>query len=311
MDAISRAIDAVRSERLDAEILLDEPLKNHTSFKIGGPVNVMLFPKDSDCLVKLLNILGEFGVIPLILGNGTNILASDERIEMLAINTTKLNNVKMTATDNRVLKESVEITAEAGALLSKLAVFAYEQELTGLEFAHGIPGTLGGAVVMNAGAYGGEMVDVIHSTTAYSLEMGLYTVANPEHEFSYRHSRFSNSSDVIISSVLRLAKGDKETIKKKMDEFKTRRQESQPLDIPSAGSTFKRPAEGYAAAYIEKAGLKGCSIGGAAVSEKHAGFIVNNSSASFTDTMALTQHVREVVLKQFGVELEPEVRVIS
>jgi UDP-N-acetylmuramate dehydrogenase len=311
MDVISRAIDAVKSKNLNAEIKLDEPMKNHTSFKIGGPVRVMLFPGDSGCLIELLDILGGHGVTPYIVGNGTNILAGDANINKIVINTKKLYNISSTAQDDSTKQEYIDLTVDAGALLSKTAVYALERGFTGLEFAHGIPGTLGGAVVMNAGAYDGEMANVVHSTTVYNAETGKYTLTGAEHEFSYRHSRFSNQQDVVISSVIRLKKGDKELIKRKMDDFNNRRQASQPLDLPSAGSTFKRPKEGYAAAYIEQAGLKGFAIGGAAVSELHAGFVVNRSNASFADTMAVIEHVKKTVLNQFNVELELEVKVLT
>jgi UDP-N-acetylmuramate dehydrogenase len=203
------------------------------------------------------------------------------------------------------------MTAESGILLSKLAVFALEHSLTGLEFAHGIPGTLGGAVSMNAGAYGGEMKDIVVKTTAVAPDSQVFDVIGDAHGFSYRRSRFSEMNHVILSSVLKLDKGDPEVIKSRMDELSRKRRESQPLNLPSAGSTFKRPQGGYAAALIEQAGLKGYVFGGAMVSEKHAGFVVNRGNATFSDVMAVIDHVRETVLKQFSIELEPEVKIIK
>ena len=325
MDALSRAIDAVAKKQPGMEFRLDEPMKNHTSFKIGGPVRAMFFPGDAACLAGLCDMLGEHGIVPVFMGNGSNILACDKQLDIAIVNMLKLNSVELAGADNpdsnvcrpdsnlnsSTAGNQTEITAGAGALLSRLAVFACEHGLTGLEFAHGIPGSFGGAVVMNAGAYNGEMKSVVLSTTAYNTKTGKYTVTGAEHDFSYRHSRFSNTDDVVLSSVVRLQNGDKKSIKQKMDELSVRRHKSQPLDIPSAGSTFKRPKEGYAAALIEQSGLKGFTVGGAAVSEKHAGFIVNHGGASFRDVMEVIEHVRKVVYKEFGVELELEVKIIS
>ena len=303
MDEISSAIEAVKHELPNIEFKLDEPLKNYTTFIIGGPVRFMLFPEDMNSLTKICNIISEFGITPFVLGNGSNVLASDERHDLTVINTSKLDSVELTG--------ETEITAEAGARLSNLTVFAYEHGLSGFEFAHGIPGTLGGAVVMNAGAYGGEMKDVVFCTTAYNIKTGKYALTAPDHEYSYRHSRFSNTDDIVLSTVIRLGKGDKESIKRRMDDLSARRRESQPLDMPSGGSTFKRPNEGYAAALIEQAGLKGHRIGGAQVSEKHAGFIINRGGATFSDVMAVVDHVRETILRLYGVELELEIRLIT
>jgi UDP-N-acetylmuramate dehydrogenase len=226
---------------------------------------------------------------------------------MIAIKTHGcLNDITQTGDTNN----AAEITAESGVLLSKLAVFALEHAFSGLEFAHGIPGTLGGAVTMNAGAYGGEMKDIVHKTTAVTQGAHVYDVTGDSHGFSYRHSRYSDTEDIILSSVLQLKKGNPEEIKSRMDELSKKRRESQPLNMPSAGSTFKRPQGGYAAALIEQAGLKGYTVGEAMVSKKHAGFVVNLGSATFRDVMAVIDHVREMVLNQFGIELEPEVKII-
>ena len=303
MDDLSRSIDAVRHNLPKAFFRLDEPLKNYTTFKIGGSVRAMFYPEEIECLAEMCNILRECEITPFIMGNGSNVLASDKKLDIIVINTTRINGIQMTG--------EMEIKVEAGAVLSKAAMFACEHGLTGLEFAHGIPGTIGGAVVMNAGAYGGEMKDVVYDTTAYNAEKGIFAVVGEQHELSYRHSRFSNTSDVILSSVVRLQRDEKKAIKQRMEELNNRRHQSQPLDQPSAGSTFKRPKEGYAAALIEQAGLKGYMVGGAAVSEKHAGFIVNRGDATFTDVLAVVDHVQEVVLKQFGVQLELEVKVLS
>ena len=303
MDAILQAIEAVNRKLPELESRRNEPLKNHTSFKIGGPVRSMFFPESPAGLGALIAILGGCGVIPLVIGNGTNLLAGDGALDLVVINTTGLNSIGQTG--------ECELSAEAGASLSKLAVFAFGCGLSGLEFAHGIPGTLGGAVSINAGAYGAEMADVVIRTRVIRVNTGMITVAGEEHEFSYRHSRFSNSGEIILSSDIRLCKGDPEKIREVMDRLNDRRRDSQPLDLPSAGSVFKRPGTGYAAELIEQAGLKGYTSGGAQVSEKHSGFIVNRGGASFTDVMSVIEHVRETVFKQFGIELELEIKVVA
>lgn len=302
IDDISRVVEAVKTRLPSLGYKIDEPMKNHTSFKVGGPVRAMCFPRNTGELIELRGLLREYGIEPLIIGNGTNILINDARLDMIAIKTAGLGNMDFDG--------QCEITAGAGVPLSKLAELAHSYGLSGLEFAYGIPGSAGGAVSMNAGAYGGEMKDVVQRTSVYSMETGMYTVSGNEHDFSYRGSRFSGSSDIVVSTVLRLQKGNKNSIKAKMDELIARRGESQPLDMASAGSTFKRPEEGYAASFIEQAGLKGFTIGGAQVSEKHSGFIVNRGAATFAEIVAVIEYVQESVLKRFGVYLEPEVKII-
>ena len=303
MDAISRAIGGAKAGFQNLmPILLDEPFKNHTSFKIGGPVRAMFFPKDLISFTGLCKLLHEYEITPFILGCGTNLLAGDGKHDIVVVKTTGNKNI--------VQSGETELLAEAGAMISKLAVFASKLGLSGLEFAHGIPGTVGGAVVMNAGAYGGEMKDIVHSTTVYNIKTGDYAITAGEHEFAYRHSRFSNTDDIVLSTKIKLIKGDRESIKQKMDELSARRHQSQPLDMPSAGSTFKRPADGYAAALIEEAGLKGYKFGGAQVSEKHAGFIINRSDATFNDVMSLIEHVQKTVQMRFCIDLEPEIKII-
>ncbi|MDR2569652.1 MAG: UDP-N-acetylmuramate dehydrogenase [Oscillospiraceae bacterium] len=302
VDNISQAIETVKTKLTDAVFEYDVLLKDYTSFKIGGPVRVMFFPKSVECLTDIYDILFRCEVTPFIIGNGSNILANDEKLDIAVINTQKLCEIE--------LQGDGMITAQAGVMLSKLAIFACENGLSGFEFAHGIPGTLGGAIVMNAGAYDGEMKDVVVNTTIYNTRAGIHTITAADNAFSYRKSRFSDTDDIVLSSVISLKKGDKEGIKEKMNELGVRRRESQPLDVPSAGSAFKRPKKGYAAAFIEQAGLKGYTVGGAQVSKKHSGFIVNRGDASFADVMAVIKHVQETVVKQFGVELEPEVKIL-
>ena len=280
-------------------MLRNEKMKNHTSFKIGGPVKALVLPKSPEELLYLKDICKENDIRCEIIGNGTNILFSDKPEDMIVICTFGcMDKIELSGDD--------EIFAESGALLSKIAVFAMENGLEGFEFAHGIPGTLGGAVFMNAGAYGGEMKDVIKTVNAAS---GTYT--NEDCDFSYRHSRFSAGGDIILGAVIKLKRGDPEVIKGKMMELSEKRRSSQPLNMPSAGSTFKRPKEGYAAAMIQEAGLKGYTVGGAQVSEKHAGFVVNTGDATFEDVLNLMKGVQEKVEEKFGVKLEPEVRIIK
>jgi len=310
MSDISQATGSIKSILPDVISKLDEPLKNHTSFKIGGPVSVMYFPDNITSLTKIYDILNDFNITPLIMGNGSNILASDSKLDLVVINMINLNKIESVDADDSLSQEYGELIVESGTLLSKLAVFACEHCLSGIEFAHGIPGTAGGAVAMNAGAYGGEMKDIVCSTNAYGPGRGSYIINAGEHEFAYRKSIFTNNEDIILSTKIRLQKGDTNQIKQKMDELGIRRRESQPLDIPSGGSTFKRPKEGYAAAFIEQGGLKGFTIGGAQVSEKHTGFIVNRGDATFSDVMSVIEHVQKIVYERFGACLEPEIKII-
>ena len=292
-------------------IKLDEPIKDYTTFKVGGTVSVMIFPEGKNNLEDITDILSKHEIVPLVIGNGSNILADDRHLDIVVINTSKLNGISTIIDKTPAPQEYQDIEVEAGALLSDIAEFAQGNGLTGFEFAHGIPGTVGGAVMMNAGAYGGEMKDVIVSTTAYNSKDGVYSLTAAENEFSYRKSRFSDKNDIIFSAVIRLKKGDKSIIKSTMEELCTRRQESQPLDYPSGGSTFKRPEEGcYAASLIEQAGLRGFKIGDAQVSDKHTGFIINRGNATFTDVIAVIEHVQDVVFKQSGIRLIPEIKIV-
>ncbi len=303
MNHISAMFDAIRVQLPEIEYRTDEPMQKHTSFKIGGSAAVMFFPGKQSDVTTLSGIMHGFGITPLIIGNGTNLLVEDNPLDIAVIKTFGcLNEIRLSG--------DTEITADSGVLLSRLAVFALEHGLTGLEFAHGIPGTLGGAVLMNAGAYGGEMKNAVIKTTALTPGSAVYDITGDAHEFSYRYSCFSDSDEVILSSVLKLNRGEPEEIKSRMDTLAKKRRESQPLNIPSAGSTFKRPKEGYAAALIEQAGLKGFTVGGAMVSEKHAGFVVNRGNATFKDVMSVMDHIRDTVMGRFGIELEPEVRII-
>ncbi|MBQ8830657.1 MAG: UDP-N-acetylmuramate dehydrogenase [Oscillospiraceae bacterium] len=284
-------------------VLKDEPLKKHTSFKIGGCVPMLVIPESTQAICGIYKFFKDNGITPLIIGNGTNILAEDCELPFPVIKT------HGKAECVRLISET-EIEADCGITLAQLAMFAQKNGLTGMEFAHGIPGSLGGAVYMNAGAYGGEMAHIVTKTTALG-ENGIYEVFGDEHDFSYRHSVFSEKSDIILSSVIKLEKSNKDEILATMDELAAKRRASQPLNMPSAGSTFKRPANGYAAAMIDQCGLKGYTVGGAQVSEKHAGFVVNCGNAAFEDVMDVIRHVRETVKEKFDTYLETEVKIID
>lgn len=281
----------------------NEPMKDHTSFKIGGRAPVMFFPGTEEETAFLVTEARRFGIKPLVIGNGSNLLVTDEDLTFPVIKTGEgMKEIK--------LIEDGVIEAQCGALLSSVAVLALREGLAGFEFAHGIPGTLGGAVMMNAGAYGGEMKDVVLSVRALCADGVIREFSGEENEFSYRHSRYSDSEDIVLSARIKLTSGDREKIKARMEELGAKRRASQPLTLPSAGSTFKRPAGGYAAALIQEAGLKGYTIGGAQVSEKHSGFVVNIGGASFDDVISLMAHIKETVLKKSGIELTPEVKII-
>ena len=282
-------------------LLEGEPMAAHCSFRIGGPAALFAEPSDEAELLALLAALRERGVRPLLLGKGTNVLVSDAGVPGVVVHIGEaLGAVRVAGT---------RMEAGAGVPLSVLAQRAREHSLTGLEFAHGIPGSLGGAVVMNAGAYDGEMKDVVVSVRYLDGEGTLRETEDMG--FAYRRSRFSDGQSVVLSAVLQLREGDGEAVAARMRELGERRRSKQPLDRPSAGSTFKRPARGYAAALIEGAGLKGLSVGGAQVSEKHAGFVINTGNASCADVLALMELVRARVYEKYGVELEPEVRIVG
>ena len=278
-----------------------EMLCAHTSFKIGGPAAVMAFPSSVRSLAGLLRAARELGVQPRVLGAGTNVLAPDEGLDELVICT------KDALMGLRQLSGG-RIEAMAGQSLASAAVFAREHRLSGLEFAHGIPGTVGGGVYMNAGAYGGEIKQVVESVTVLTMDGALREYAGGE-LFSYRMSVFQNMPCVIVSAVFRLTPGEPETIQKTMHELMLKRRASQPLELPSAGSTFKRPVGGYAAALIDAAGLKGRGVGGAQVSQKHAGFVVNTGGATARDVLATITMIQEEVYKSSGIHLAPEVRI--
>lgn len=284
-------------------VRLHEPMKKHTTFRIGGPADYYLCPHSTEELQKILQICRENKLEFFILGNGSNLLVSDKGYRGVVIQLWK-NFSDIETEDNT-------ITVKAGALLSKVAAEALEESLTGMEFASGIPGTMGGAVMMNAGAYGGEMKDIIREVTVLTREGELLTLSKEEMNFGYRTSVVKEKGYVVISAELQLRKGNREEIRKVMDELKERRVTKQPLDMPSAGSTFKRPEGYFAGKLIMDAGLRGFSVGGAQISEKHCGFVVNKGDATAADVLGLIGEVQKRVQEKFGVALEPEVKFLG
>ncbi len=289
----------------DCKILFDEPLKNHCSFRIGGNAEVLVIPKKESVLSSVLKYADERAVSCHILGNGSNVLIADEGLKGITI---KL----MGGLTEMIYLGDGLISCAAGVSLTALCNFALEHSLTGLEFAYGIPGTVGGAVYMNAGAYGGEIKNTIASVRSIDKKKGIpeETPLN-ELEFSYRNTSFMKNDRIVTAAYFRLEQGDPAEIKAKMDELMAKRKHSQPLEYPSAGSTFKRPPVGYAAAHIDECGLKGTAVGGAMVSTKHAGFVINTGEATFSDVTGLMEVIKETVLKEHGVLLEPEVEILK
>lgn len=292
----------IRQTMPDLKILEEEPLARHMSFRIGGPAAIFAQPATVDELSKLLRFLAARGISLRILGAGTNVLAPDEGLREVVICTKD-------ALTGLCDLGGGKIEAFAGETLSKTAVFARNLSLTGLEFAHGIPGTVGGGIYMNAGAYGGEMKQAAMETMVLTMDGETQVFAGEAQGFSYRTSAFEKLPVIIVKTIFQLAPGDKEEISARMQELMEKRRVSQPLELPSAGSTFKRPEGAYAGALIQGANLKGISVGGACVSEKHAGFVVNTGGATARDVKALIELVQKRVLETSGYCLQPEVRI--
>ncbi len=291
------------SEQPNVTIQQNSPMKDYTSFQVGGPADLLVCPETVEALVACRRILKEENVPVTVIGAGSNLLVSDTGIRGAVLRLSKpFSNITV---------EGTTLTAEAGVSLARLANEALAHSLTGLEFASGIPGTLGGAVFMNAGAYGGEMKDVVVETTYLDAEGNLCTVSGDAHGFDYRKSIFCGTENIVLSSRLELTQGNPEEIRATMLDLNGRRKDKQPLNFPSAGSTFKRPAGYFAGKLIEDAGLKGFSVGGAQVSEKHAGFVINKGGATASDIYKLMQEVSRIVFEKFGVTLEPEVRMLG
>ena len=302
MTNLERLARRLERELPGLELRRGEPMSRHTTFRVGGPAELMALPEDEGQLCAAARLAAEEGVLPLPVGNGSNLLVDDAGLDGVVLKTVPKVGA-ITGAGNT-------LTAGAGATLAQLAVEAANRGLAGLEFAHGIPGSLGGAVVMNAGAYGGELCQVISQVRALDSRGQVRELAGDACDFSYRHSRFSAGGWLILSATVELAPGDPAAIRGRMEELMARRKAKQPLEYPSAGSTFKRPEGHFAAALIEGCGLKGLTVGGAQVSEKHAGFVINIGSATCRDILDLMDQVRERVFRETGVELEPEVKYV-
>ena len=285
------------------QVLFEEPMKSHTTFRIGGPAEVFIMPKSVKQVQMAVKICQEEQIPYFILGNGSNLLVSDRGYRGVII--------QMDRNMGKIQVEGTEIQAAAGALLSSIAVAARRESLTGFEFAGGIPGTLGGAVVMNAGAYGGEIKDVLKEVTVMDGDGKIFTLPASELEMGYRTSIIKTAGYLVLSARIALSEGKEEDIKARTRELSEMRTQKQPLDYPSAGSTFKRPEGYFAGKLIMDSGLRGYSVGGAMVSEKHCGFVINKGNATAEDVVSLMKHVTEVVQEKYGVTLEPEVKFLG
>ena len=293
-------VDELITRLGENKIRIDENMAGHTTFKVGGPADVFIIPENYSDIENAIGILSENNIPYFVLGNGSNLLVSDDGFRGAVIQLYK--------NYEGVDSEGEYITVKAGTLLSKVAKYAQDNSLTGMEFASGIPGTIGGAVVMNAGAYGGEMKQIVESVTLLDLETGKVVQKKcDEMDFGYRTSIVKNHPYIVLEAKLKLCKGNKAEIDSLMDELKEKRTEKQPLNFPSAGSTFKRPEGYFAGKLIEDSGLKGYSVGGAQVSEKHCGFVVNKGGASAEDIYRLIKDVQKVVKDKYNVMLEMEV----
>ncbi len=295
---------ALFAENLGAIVEFNAPMKKYTSFKCGGNASLLITPDSVDSLQQIISFCHSKNVKPLIIGNGSNLLITDNGIENVVI---KIGS-KMSKME---LVDETTICCEAGASLKSLCMFALENSLSGLEFAYGIPGTLGGAVYMNAGAYGGEMKDVLFSCKHIDSNGNIGELSRDELNLRYRGSAYTDNGFTVISAIMKLKKAEKNEIKVAMDDKLQRRKDKQPLEYPSAGSTFKRPEGYFAGALIHEAGLKGYTVGGAQVSEKHAGFVINKNNATATDVITLIKDVQKIVFEKHGVMLETEVKIIG
>ncbi|WP_314720499.1 UDP-N-acetylmuramate dehydrogenase [Parvimonas micra] len=290
--------------KLNCVVRYDEPLKNHTTFKIGGNCIALIEPREVSDIVETIKICRENSIKFFVIGNGSNLLVPDEGYNGVII--------KLKSEFSTIKVEGDYLIVNSGAKLSEVYTVAYENSLTGFEFASGIPGTIGGAIYMNAGAYGGEMKDIVESVQVLDLDnFELRELKNEELEFSYRKSIIQRKNYIVTTIKLKLQKGNREEINAIYEDLRERRNSKQPLNFGSAGSTFKRPEGHFASKLIEDAGLKGYHINDAWVSEKHSGFVVNKGNASYKEVMELIEYVQKVVFEKFGVKLETEVRILK
>lgn len=302
MNKYGKFVGLFREFYNEENVKIDENLSSYVNFKVGGPADILLIPEAKEQIKKSICICKENNIPVYVIGNGSNILVRDGGFRGVVISLKAVNNIAVN--DER-------IEAECGAMLKSVSDKAMENSLTGFEFACGIPGTIGGAVFMNAGAYDGEIAHVIESADVIDENCNVITLTNDELDFGYRSSLVMKKGYTVLSAVFKLKKGHVKTIKELVDDLTNKRESKQPLEYPSAGSTFKRPTGYFAGKLIQDAGLKGYSIGGAAVSEKHSGFVINKGNATAKDITDLIKHIQNEVKKQFGVDLHTEVRIIG
>lgn len=300
---------SIEKFKLELESLFDkeqikykEPMKNHTSFKVGGPADILLLPVTAQQVANAVKLCGRHDIKFYIMGNGSNLIVRDGGYRGVIIKLTGLNNVSV---------EGEYLRAESGTSLSHAANVALKNSLRGMEFASGIPGTVGGAVTMNAGAYGPEIKDIIDHAVVMDMNGNQFNLNREELDLSYRNSIIQKKNYIVLEAVFKLETGNYDEIKNRMDELNRRRAEKQPLEYPSAGSTFKRPSGYFAGKLIEDAGLKGMTNGGASVSRKHAGFVINHDNATAEDVLGLIKIIQGIIKEKYNVTLEPEVRVIG
>ncbi len=306
-DMTAKAIEKIRGTVPEERVLIDEPMRRHTSFRIGGPAEALVLVNDEAELAAVLGVVTETGAEHMMIGNGSNLLVSDEGYPGIMI--------KLAGDFEKIVRDAADpcrVRVGAAVLLSRTSAFLTENGLSGFEFASGIPGSMGGAVFMNAGAYGGEIKDVVRSVRVMDPDgSNAREISGEDMDFSYRHSKAQDESMLILSAEMELTEDDPAAIAERVADLAARRNAKQPVMYPSAGSTFKRPVGGYAAALIEQSGLKGYRAGGAEVSEKHSGFVINTGGATCEDVLAVMRHVREKVFEDSGIMLEPEVRLIN
>ena len=305
MPDIKQVIDEIKKTIPEDRVLIDEPMADHTSFRIGGPADALVLVNDERELGEVLRLVKNCEHI--LIGNGSNFLVADEGYPGIMI---KLEGEFDSITQDE--NDDTRVTVGGAKLLSGVSAFMTERGLAGFEFASGIPGSIGGAMFMNAGAYGGEMKDIVESVRLMKPDGSeIFEKSNEEMQFGYRHSSIQEDEAVVLSATFKMAEGNKKDIQKTVMELQQKRNSKQPVNYPSAGSTFKRPVGGYAAALIDEAGLRGTSVGGAQVSEKHAGFVINTGNATANDVLELMRLIRRTVFEKSGIMLEPEVRLIN
>lgn len=300
---LQACIDNLKQILPQDAVLINEPMSKHTTFQIGGPADCFVMPSTVEEAVNVIKTIHKYNAPYIMLGNGSNLLVMDKGIRGIVVNLSeRFANISC---------EGNTIFAQCGALMADVSKFAGSKSLTGLEFAVGIPGSIGGGIFMNAGAYGGELKNVIASVTSIDKDGNVVKYTNAQSDFSYRHSIFQDNKNLILEVELKLQTGDPKAIQAEMDDLTNRRETKQPLELPSAGSTFKRPPGYFAGTLIDQTGLKGLTVGGAQVSKKHAGFVVNIGGATAQDVLDLIKEVQDRVYKAHGVKLYPEVRMIG